>query len=338
MTAEVFPEPVSPEPGFPQPGPFQRAAAAFASCVPVDPADDGFFGPGSVTWRLHADLSAPVSALRALLLQALHPLAMAGVDQHSHWRDDPAGRFASTSAYVVTVAYGDRAAARSAADRVRKIHEWVRGTDPVTGKPYSASDPALLIWVHAALVQSDLVAAALYGTSLTPPEQDQYVAEMTAAAELIGVPARRFAEGGAPASVAELDAYFAAVRPSLATSRSTADTSAYLINVPPDVEPELTDVWDVLAAAAVASLPGWARAMYGFGAGSAASTGPNPGSVPPERETVRQVLGVLDALYLGEPGVLEARQRLTLRTRAAERERGAQPAGSRARDSQARAR
>ena len=324
--AEVFPEAV-----FPEPGPFQRAAAAFASCVPVNPADDGFFGPGSVTWRLHADLAAPVSSLRSLLLQALHPLAMAGVDQHSNWRDDPSGRFASTSAYVITVTYGDRAAAQAAADRVRKIHEWVRGTDPVTGKPYAASDPELLIWVHAALVESDLAAAARYGISLTPAEQDQYVAEMTAAAELIGVPARPFADGGAPASVAELDAYFDSVRPSLATSRSTADTSAYLINVPAEVEPELTDVWEVLAAAAVASLPGWARAMYGFGAG-----GLDRDSVPPEREAVRQVLGVLDALYLGEPGVLEARQRLTLRVRAAVRERGTQAADSRARDSQAR--
>ncbi len=82
----------------------------------------------------------------------------------------------------------------------------------------------------------------------------------------------------------------------------------------PDVEPELAEVWEVLAAAAVASLPGWARAMYGFGAGGHGIRG----SVPPEREAVRQVLGVLDAVYLGEPGVLEARQRLTLRMRAAE--------------------
>ena len=85
MTAEVFPGG----------GLFQRGASAFAASVPADPADDGFFGPGSVTWRLHADLSAPVSGLRSLLLQALHPLAMAGVDQHSQWRADPAGRFAS---------------------------------------------------------------------------------------------------------------------------------------------------------------------------------------------------------------------------------------------------
>ena len=146
MTAEVFPGG----------GLFERGASAFAASVPADPADDGFFGPGSVTWRLHADLSAPVSGLRSLLLQALHPLAMAGVDQHSQWRDDPAGRFASTAAYVLTVTYGDRAAARAAADRVRKIHQWVRGTDPVTGRPYAAGDPDLLIWVHAAQVESGL--------------------------------------------------------------------------------------------------------------------------------------------------------------------------------------
>jgi len=312
MTAEVFP----------QAGLFQRAAAAFAACVPVDPADDGFFGPGSVTWRLHTDLSVPVSGLRSLLLQALHPLAMAGVDQHSQWRDDPGARFASTAAYVLTTTYGDRGAARAAAMRVRKIHEWVRGVDPVTGQPYEASDPALLTWVHAALVESALAAAARYGTALTPAEQDQYVAEMTAVAELIGVPAVDFAKGGAPASVAELDAYFAAVRPSLATSKSTEDTATYLIGMP-DVEPELADAWRVLAAAAAASLPGWARDMYGFGAASAGGTGHGPDPRPLEREEVRQVLGVLDAVYLGEPGVLEARQRLTLRMRAAERDQQA---------------
>ena len=308
MTAEVYP-------GTPL---FQRAAAAFAACVPVNPADDGFFGPASVTWRLQADLSAPVSGLRSLLLQALHPLAMAGVDQHSQWRDDPGDRFATTSAYVLTVTYGDRAAARAAAARVRKVHERVKGTDPVTGRPYAAGDPALLIWVHAALVDSGLAAAALYGAPLSAAEQDQYVAEMTAAAELIGIPAAGFAEGGAPASVAELDAYFESVRPDLATSTSTADTAAYLLGMP-DVEPELADVWQVLAAAAVASLPGWARDMYGFGLAGAGNTGHDGYQVPPEREEVRQVLGVLDAVYLGEPGVLEARQRLTLRMRAAGR-------------------
>jgi uncharacterized protein (DUF2236 family) len=290
---------------FPGTGLFQRAAAGFVASIPAVPADDGFFGPGSVTWRLHGDLSAPVAGLRALLLQALHPLAMAGVDQHSQWRADPGARFATTSAYVLTTTYGDRAAARAVNDRVRHIHEWVRGTDPVTGQPYAAGDPALLIWVHAALVDSYLAAAARYGVTLTAAEQDQYVAEMTVAAELVGVP-----PGLAPASVAELDAYFAGVRPSLATSTSTEDTAGYLLAMP-DVEPELAGVWQLLAAGAVATLPDWARAMYELG----------DDSPPPGREEVRQVLGLLDVVYLSEPGVLEARQRIELRLRAAADER-----------------
>jgi uncharacterized protein (DUF2236 family) len=295
MTVQGFqgaPGVASPE----ESGLFQRGAAAFAASVPDHPADDGFFGPESVTWRLHADLSVPLSGLRSLLLQALHPLAMAGVDQHSQWRADPAGRFGSTSAY------GDRASARAVADRVRKIHEWVRGTDPVTGRQYAAGDPDLLIWVHAALVDSGLAAAELYGMQLSAADQDAYVAEMTAAAELVGIP-----PGLAPASVAELDAYFTAVRPELTASPGAAAIADYLISMP-DVEPELADIWRELAAAAVASLPDWAKRMYGLDHVAA-----------PPRETVRQVLGVLDVLYLGEPGVLEARQRLTLRMRAAGR-------------------
>jgi uncharacterized protein (DUF2236 family) len=296
-----------PESGaFAESGLFQRAAATFAASVPAQPADDGFFGPGSVTWRLHADLSAPVAGLRSLILQALHPLAMAGVEQHSQWRDDPGARFASTAAYVLTTTYGDRAAATAAADRVRKIHEWVRGTDTVTGKPYAAGDPALLLWVHAGLVDSGLVAARLYGAEFSRGQQDQYVAEMTAAAELVGMPRASFADGGAPSSVAELGAYFEAVLPELTVGPAAADAAAYLVAMP-DVEAELTEVWQLIAAAAVASLPDWARHLYGFG-----------DHEPPAREEVRQVLGVLDAIYLGEDGVLEARQRLTRRMRAAE--------------------
>ena len=95
------------------PGLIERSAAAYASGVPEDAADDGFFGPASVTWRMSADLASPVAGLRSLLMQALHPLAMAGVDQHSGWRRDPVGRLAATSAYLTTVTFGDRAAAHA---------------------------------------------------------------------------------------------------------------------------------------------------------------------------------------------------------------------------------
>ena len=150
----------------------ERSAAAYAAAVPATPQDEGFFGPASVTWRVSTDLAAPVAGLRSLLVQALHPLAMAGVDQHSDWRTDPVGRLAATSAYEATVTFGDRAGATRAAQRVRAIHEHVRGVDTVTGRPYAAGDPALLVWVHNALVDSGLAASALFGTPLAAEDAD----------------------------------------------------------------------------------------------------------------------------------------------------------------------
>ncbi len=296
MTAQVYPA---------ADGLVQRAAAAFAASVPEHPADDGFFGPASVTWRLNGDLSAPVAGLRSLLVQALHPLAMAGVDQHSDWRADPAGRLASTAAYLVTITYGDRAAALRAAARVRKIHERVRGTDEVTGQPYAASDPGLLLWVHAGLVDSVLAAADMFGAPLTAAGKDAYVAEMTAAAELAGVPA-----GRAPSTAAELAGYLRSVRPVLALTPAAAQSTRYLLDLP-GLDEDVAGIWRDIGDAAVASLPEWAAGLYGLA--------PREAVTEQRREEVRQVLGVLDALYLGEPGVLEARQRIELRVRQARR-------------------
>src|ERR1700722_11928621 len=142
----------------------ERSAAAFADGVPEQPADDGFFGPASVTWRANADLSSPIGGVRGPMIPALPSPAMAGVDQHSDWREDPVGRLAATSKYLATISFGEQAAAEKVAARVRRIHERVSGTDDETGKPYAASDPALLLWVHAALVDSNLAARALFGT------------------------------------------------------------------------------------------------------------------------------------------------------------------------------
>lgn len=282
----------------------ERSAAAFAASIPTDPADDGFFGPASVTWRLGTGLSGPVAGLRSLLLQALHPLAMAGVDSHSDWRGDPVGRVASTSAYLATISYGDRAAAERAASRVRKIHQTVRGTDTVTGRPYAADDPDLLLWVHAALVDSNLAAAELFGQPLSAPDADRYVAEMTAAAELVGVPA-----GMAPGCVAELAAYLDGVRPELIKTPAAAESMNYLLSLP-GLDEDIADIWREVADGAVASLPDWAIGMYGYDAAPL---------TPGRRTEIRQALGVLDAVFLGEPGVLEARQRIELRMRRARR-------------------
>ncbi len=284
-------------------GLIERSAAAYVSGVPQDAADDGFFGPASVTWRVSADLSSPVAGLRSLLMQALHPLAMAGVDQHSGWRRDPVGRLAAISSYLATVTFADRAAAVQAAARVRRIHDHVHGADAVTGRPYAAADPALLLWVHAALVQSGLAAGQAFGTPLSAQDSDRYVAEMTVSAELAGVPRPLV-----PAGVAELERYVASVRPELRCTPAAAESMACLLN-PPGLDEEAAGYWQDVRDGAIALLPEWAREMYGYGA-------PQP-LTPGRRMEIRQSLGVLDALFLGEPGVLEARQRITRQMRAA---------------------
>jgi len=281
-------------------GLIERSAAAYVSGVPEDAADDGLFGPASVAWRVSTDLASPVAGLRSLLMQALHPLAMAGVDQHSGWRRDPVGRLAATSAYLATVTFGERAVAEQAAARVRRIHDHVRGVDAVTGRRYAAGDPALLLWVHAALVQSSLAAVWAFGTPLSAQDSDRYVEEMMVAAELVGVPRPLV-----PASVAELERYVASVRPGLSCTPAARESMAYLLD-PPGLDEEIAGFWQDVRDAAIAVLPEWARQMYGYSA---------PPLSPGRRTEIRQSLGVLDAMFVGQPGVLEARQRITLRMR-----------------------
>jgi uncharacterized protein (DUF2236 family) len=280
----------------------ERSAAAYVSGVPEEPADAGFFGPGSVTWRVSADLGRPVAGLRALMLQALHPLAMAGVDQHSNWREDPVGRLAATSGYLATITFGDRAAAERAAARVRRIHEHITGTDTITGQRYEASDPALLLWVHATLVESGVVAAGMFGTPLSAPDADRYVAELVAAAELC-----RGHAGQVPGSLSDLESYLTASRSGLRCTPAAAESMAYLLD-PPGLDEDIAEIWADIREGVVAALPSWARDMYDYPAAP----------LTPARQTeIRQALGVLDAVFLGEPGMLEARQRITLRMRAA---------------------
>jgi uncharacterized protein (DUF2236 family) len=240
-------------------GLMERSAAAYASGVPGGTGNDGFFGPASVTWRMSADLASPVAGLRSLLMQALHPLAMAGVDQHSGWRRDSVGRLAATTAY--------------------------------------------LLWVHGALVDSVLAAGSLVGTALCAADSNRYVAEMVTAAELTGVPRHLV-----PSNIPELDLYLASVRPILRCTPAAAESMAYLLD-PPGLDEDTAEIWQDVRDAAITVLPRWARQMYGYAA--------PPPLTPGRRTEIRQSLGVLDAVFLGQPGVLEARQRITLRMRAA---------------------
>jgi uncharacterized protein (DUF2236 family) len=282
----------------------ERSAAALVNGIPDHPADDGFFGPASVAWRISGDLSAPVAGLRALMIQALHPLAMAGVDQHSDWRADPVGRLAATSAYLATVTFGERACAERAAARVRRIHERVTGVDHETGEPYAAGDPALLLWVHAALVDSNIAARQIFGTPLTPADADRYIEEMVVAAELVGVPVELV-----PDSRSTLGTYLAQMQPRLLCTAAAGESMAYLLD-PPGLSEEIAEIWQDIREATLMSLPAFARQMYGY---------PVPELTDVRRAEIRQALGVLDAVFLGEPGVLEARQRIVLRMRAAVR-------------------
>jgi uncharacterized protein (DUF2236 family) len=279
--------------------PLEPLARAFSRAVPPRPRDDGLFGPRSVVWRLHRDRSFPVAAVRSLMLQALHPLAMAGVAQHSEWRRDPFGRLAATSEYVLTVTYGERAAAEAAAARVRAVHAHVRGVDEVTGLPYSAEDPALLLWVHAAMVDSILEVARRYGRALGPEDPDRYVGEMAPFAVIVGVPAERV-----PTSAAGLAEYLSSVELVQATP-AARDAIAFVLD-PPGLDEDLRETWADIGRVAIGTLPEWARAEYGFA--------PSPPEAM-ERETVRQLVGVLDLAFESLPGVLEARQRIELRMR-----------------------
>ena len=274
-------------------------ARAYERSVPARPKDGGLFGPGSVVWRVHRDRSFPLAAIRSLMVQALHPLAMAGVAQHSNWQHDPFGRLAATAGYVLTVTYGDTAAAESAAARVRAVHAHVRGTDEVTGLAYRAEDPELLLWVHAGMVDSIVHVVQRYGRSLDAADADRYVAEMVRFAEIIGVPASRI-----PASVDALRQYLESVE--LRQATPAALEAIGIVLDPPGLDADTRELWHDLGRVAVGTLPTWARSMYGFE------------ETPPElmeREPVRQLIGALDFAFESFPGVLEARERIELRMR-----------------------
>ncbi|TMD18507.1 MAG: DUF2236 domain-containing protein [Chloroflexi bacterium] len=275
-------------------------ARVYERSVPAEPADAGLFGPGSIVWRVHRDRSFPLAGMRALMVQALHPLAMAGVAQHSDWRRDPFGRLAATSGYLLTVTYGDRASANEAAARVRAVHKHVRGTDPETGLPYAAEDPDLLLWIHAALVESIMTIVQRYGRGLDPAEADRYVAEMVPFAEIVGVPS-----GMVPRSADALKEYLRSVE-LVRVTEAARDAIAVVLD-PPGLDDDTRELWHDLSQVATGTLPDWARDAYGFAL-------PPPQAL--EREYVRQLLGTLDLAFESLDGVMEARRRIELRARS----------------------
>jgi uncharacterized protein (DUF2236 family) len=256
--------------------------------------DEGLFGPDSVAWRLHADPVMIVAAIRALLVQALEPRAMAGVDQHSNYRENPWLRLGRTVEFILSTTYGDTATAETACETVRRVHDRVNGVDPVTGRAYSAHDPDLLLWIHAVEVHSIVVAYRRYAHRVSDDDADRYVAEMARVAELLGLPAAL-----APRSMTDLRDYLRGVDGLRLTPAAREGMRTILV---PPMPLMMRPVSLVPISAAIAILPRVARRLYRLPWFAPAT--------PSVRLTVFSLSRLMNVLVPDHPILREARARV----------------------------
>lgn len=255
----------------------------------VATGEAGWFGPASTTWRVHADTSMFVGGIAALMLQALHPRAMAGVADHGDFRTDPLGRLRRTAAFVGATAYGTAADADKACAVVRRVHRHVVGTTP-DGRPYSADEPELLDWIHVAEFGTFAAAHRRFGADpMTEAELDRYVGEVARVAVELGDPTP-------PRSWAELDAALSRHRSQLAVGEQARQAWRFLAEV--RLAPAVVPPYRVLFVGAVACLPPWARRLWGV---------PSPSTV--EVAACRALIRGLGALMGESPGLNAARTR-----------------------------
>lgn len=207
--------------------------------------DPGLLGPDSVSWRVIGDATAFVGGIRALLVQTAHPEVVAGVEQHSRYRDDPLGRLTRTSLYVTETTYGAMPEVEAAVEMVRQAHRPVRGTSE-RDRPYSAGHPAMAAWVHNVLTDSFLAAYRAYGPEpLTAEEADRFVEEQTRIGALLGADPM-------PTTADEL-ADWVAHHPDLAPTTAQASAVEFLRDPPLSIPVKAG--YRLLLRAAVATLP-----------------------------------------------------------------------------------
>ena len=213
--------------------------------------DQGLLGPDSVAWRVIGHPVSLVGGLRSLIVQSLHPLAMAGVAQHSDFRNDPWGRLQRTADFLASTTFGPVEQADQAIAVVKRVHERVVGVAP-DGRSYSANDPHLLHWVHLAETDSFLAAYQRYGSErLTTTEIDEYLRDAAVIASKLGVL-------DPPVDLPMLRSQLRAFRPELRSTREARVAARFLLIEPPLPLPA-RPAYLALAAAAVALLPAWTR-------------------------------------------------------------------------------
>jgi uncharacterized protein (DUF2236 family) len=225
-----------------------------------DRADDGLFGPRSVTWRMHLEPVLFVAGMRALLLQSLHPRVMRATFQNSALFDPQKAypRFLRTVEFVETRTFGSLAEVERAAARVRGLHAKLRGFDPDTGRRFRIDEPSGLLWVHCAEIDS-YADIGLRAGIVSAAEADAYIAENVRAAEIVGLD-----PAVVPASRAELDAYFATLRPMLRITDEARRGVGGMLRPRSRAPQSVRTAVSIVSTVAVATLPRWARRCYGL--------------------------------------------------------------------------
>lgn len=221
-------------------------------------ADLGYFGPGSVSWRVHREVTVLFGGARAVLMQAAHPLVIAGARETGFYERNPWRRLQRTLVLTYTITFGTRAEADAAAERINDVHTRVRGVDAVTGLPYDGLDPDLLLYVHACLVDSALLFEAATVGRLDDAGRQRFHEEQMLAAEMVRIP-----RSAIPPTVPELRAYLQAVYDSgILRVGEAADRVAALFRDPPR-EAEWRPVLAGVSRLAFGTLPPELRSLYG---------------------------------------------------------------------------
>ncbi|MGY4660226.1 uncharacterized protein (DUF2236 family) [Pseudomonas chlororaphis] len=222
--------------------------------------DPGLFGPDAICWQVHGDFSSMlIGGISALLMQALHPLALAGVWDHSNFREDMIGRLRRTAQFISGTTFGSRQDAEWLIDKVRTIHLQIVGHAP-DGRPYAASDPQLLTWVHVAEVSSFLAAHLRYrNPQLSPADQDRYYGEVALIAERLGA-------SDVPRSRRAVADYLARTRPQLLCDERSREVLRLLLAAP--APSRLAKPFgSLMMQAGIDLLPDWASDMLGVNQG-----------------------------------------------------------------------